>query len=398
MLNLNKFKDLTMFERKLKQEYLKLAQIIYGGEFYLELKNYKLKEVKNTKFEKVIDTLLSKQGNNKFYAYKNHETGFAGNVFDNGKNLVIAFRGTERLGLGENVSDLNAFLKDVYVDINLMTGNFDKQFKDAWEFFKEVKKENPKRKIVITGQSLGGALSQIVAAKEYTINRQKIETHTFNAPGCSHLLETYDCNLDYNYSFITNYSVMNDWCGMFGEHIGNRYLIKPITIPANKTNKTSEIMNNILLKTHEGIFDYTEEKNGRVIKKPKDFNQKEGLSLWYFDKNNLINKYPNVNEFVKQNVLLFNFPDVTQNSFMQKTQKFFEENIPDKVQNSSAAVAIKSAADNIIANSNEQIEKITEKISNTALSTAIRILDSIFAELSYTNLENANRILNKIVK
>lgn len=27
-----------MFERKIKQEYLKLAQIIYGGEFYLDLK------------------------------------------------------------------------------------------------------------------------------------------------------------------------------------------------------------------------------------------------------------------------------------------------------------------------------------------------------------------------
>lgn len=69
-----------------------------------------------------------------------------------------------------------------------MIANFDKQFKDAWEFFKEIKKENPKRKIVIVGQSLGGALAQIVVAKEYTINRRETETYTFNAPGCSHLL------------------------------------------------------------------------------------------------------------------------------------------------------------------------------------------------------------------
>ena len=385
-----------MFERKIKDEYLKLAKIVYGGDFYFELKNYKIKKLKNTKFQHVTDTLLSKNGNNNFFAYKNYETGFVGNGFDNGKNLVIAYRGTERLGLGENVSDINAFLKDINVDVNLMTGNFDKQFKDAWQFFKEVRKENPKRKIVIVGQSLGGALAQIVAAKEYTINRNKVETYTFNAPGCMHLLEIYDCNLDYDYSFITNYSVMNDWCGMFSEHIGKRYLIKPIAIPASKTHKTSEIMNNILLTTHEGIFDYTEELMGKVVTKPKDFNQKEGLSLWYFDKNNLINKYPNISEFVKQNVPQFNFPEVSQNSFVKKTEKFLKENIPDEVQNSPAAIAIKNAADNIKANSNEQMTKMTESFNNSTFAAAIRVLDSIFAELSLTNLENAKKILNKI--
>lgn len=384
-----------MFERKIKQEYLKLAQIVYGGEFYLQLKNYKLKEVKNSKFERVTDSLLHKQDNNDFYAYKNFETGFVGNVFDNGKNLVIAYRGTERLGLGENVSDVASLMKDVMVDINLMTANFDKQFKDAWEFFKEVKKENPKRKIVIVGQSLGGALAQIIVAKEYTINRKKVETYTFNAPGCSHLLETYDCNLDYTYSFITNYSVMNDWCGMFGEHIGKRYLIKPIAIPESKSTNTVEILNNILLTTHEGIFDYTPNTMGKVIRKPKDFNQKEGLSLWYFDKNNVLKEYPNFSDFIEENIANMPQIDFSKNEFMQKTQKFLKDNMPDEVQNSSVAVAIKNATDNFVSSSNEQIAKFTESINNNTFAIAIRILDSGIVELSFSSLENAKMVLKR---
>ena len=385
-----------MFERKIKKEYLKLSKIVYGGEFYLELKNYKLKEIENSKFQKVTDSLLSKQGNNDFYAYKNNETGFVGNVFDNGEILVIAYRGTERPGLGENVSDFNSFMIDVMTDINLMTCHFDKQFKDAWEFYKEVKKENPKRKIVIVGQSLGGALAQIVSAKEFTINRKRVETYTFNAPGCSHLLETYDCNLNYYYSFITNYSVMNDWCGMFGEHIGKRYLIKPIEIPVSNTNSTTEILNNILLKTHEGIFDYNENSMGKVIKKPNNFNQKEGLSLWYFDKNNPLRDYPSFSDYTKENMPYLTEIDFSKNEFMIKAQLFFKTNVPEEVQNSPFVVAIKNAIDSFVAGSNEQMAKITENLNKTTLAVAMKILDSALAELSIESLENAKQILEKI--
>ena len=385
-----------MFERKIKNEYLKLAQIVYGGEFYLQLKNYKLKEIETSKFQKVTDSLLSKQDNNDFYAYKNDETGFVGNVFDNGKNLVIAFRGTERIGLGENESDLGALMKDVMTDVDLMTGNFNKHFQDAWNFYKEVKKQNPKRKIVIVGQSLGGALAQIVGAKEYTINRNKIETYTFNAPGCSHLLDIYDCNLNFDYSFITNYSVMNDWCGMFKEHIGKRYLIKPIEIPESKTNSTIEFINNVLLVTHEGIFDYNEKTNGKVITKPKTFNQKEGLSLWYYDNNNPLKEYPNLSSYIKENIPNIPQIDFSKNEFIQKTQQFFTENIPEDVQNSPIGIAIKNAADSLMSSSSEQMTKMAEYINNSTYSVALKVLDSLIAELSLDSLENAKKLLEKI--
>lgn len=385
-----------MFEKKIKKEYLKLAQIIYGGEFYLELKNYRLKKIDciNSKFDKITDFVLSKKGINDFFSYKNEDSGFVANIFENIKNneLVIAYRGTERLGLGENISNLNVFMKDVLTDANMMTATFDMQFKNAWEFYKTVKVQNPKRKIVIVGQSLGGALAQIVSAKEYTINRKKIETYTFNAPGCKHLLDTYDCNLSFKYSFITNYSVMNDWCGMFGEHIGQRYLIKPIPMQNINTNSPIEIINNILLLTHEGIFDYSEEKMGKVFRKPKDFNQQEGLSLWYFDKNNPVQKYKNFSEFVNSFFVPFNSE---QTNLMQKAENFLKENIPEHVQNSNIGIMVKNATDNFVQIQNEQKEKIIEIFTNKSFTVAMKILDSVMSELSLETLNKANKILSK---
>lgn len=389
-----------MFEKKIKKDYLKLAQIVYGGEFYLELKNYKLAEVdcSNSKFEKVIDSLLNKKQIKDFYSYKNLSSGFVANLFENikTKELVIAYRGTERIGLGENTSDISAFMKDVLSDVNIMTATYDEQFKDAWDFYKIVKKQNPKRKIVIVGQSLGGALAQIVPAKEYTINRKKIETYTFNAPGCKHLLDTYDCNLSFNYSFITNYSVMNDWCGMFGEHIGQRYLIAPIPMQELNSNSTIEIINNILLLTHEGIFDYSEEEMGKVYRKPKNFNQKEGLSLWYFDKNNPVKNYPNMSTFINTAFPQFNISQ-NNNSLIQKAENFLKENIPENIRNSNVGIMVKNATDNFVQMQNEQREKLIELFNNNSISVAIKILDSIISELSEETFNNANKILKKMI-
>lgn len=377
-----------MFGNKINKEYLKLSKIVYGGEFYLELKEYKLKEIniKESNFERKEDIVLSKKGNKNYYSYKNEKTGFVANLFENKKEIIIAYRGTERVGFGENISNINDLIKDILTDVDLVLGNYNNQFKDAWDFYKIVKKQIKNKKIKIVGQSLGGALAQIVAAKEYTINRNKIETYTFNAPGCRNLLEVYDCCENINYSFIKNYSVMNDWCGMFGNHIGERYLIKPIKIKETKTNSKEELLNNLLFLTHEGIFNYNEKEMGKIIKKPKEFNQKEGLSLWFFDENNPMNKYKNIYEFINANIpqLNINPIDLENNNFLKKAEHFFKEYIPQEIQNSNIAIAIKNKTEDII-----------EDINKNNISEFIKLLEKTFSELSLDSLNKANIIIKK---
>ncbi len=387
------------FSKDIKNEYLKLAKVAYGGEFYLGLKNYKLKEVEfeNSKIKKYTDNLLSKKGINEFYSYKNVDTGFTANLFENikTKELVIAYRGTERFGLGENESDLPSMMCDIYTDLNLLSGNYDEHFKDGWDFYKAVKKQNPDRKIIVIGHSLGGAIAQIVAAKEYTINRKKIETYTYNAPGCRHLLDVYDCNTTYSYSFITNYAVMNDWCGMFGQHIGQTYVIKPIALRKVDMSNNTEVVNNVLFTVHEGIFNYSKELMGKIYKKPKNFNQNEGLSLWYFDENNPMREYSNLSECINANFPQFNLSgmDDAANSIGQKAEEFFKNNIPEEIQNSGIAVAIKNATESLSQAGNDMINNF---MNNNTITVAIKSFDMIFSELSVESLNKANEIIKRM--
>ncbi len=385
-----------MFEKKINKDYLNLCHIIYGGDFFLELENYRLKEVdfQNSNFIKCTDEILSQRGNNNFYCYKSTKSGFSACLFESTKSneLVVVYRGTERFGLGENEKDFPSMMKDVVTDLSLFTGSYDEQFNDAWKFFKAVKAQNPKRKIIIAGQSLGGAIAQIVAAKEYTVNRKKFETHTYNAPGCRHLLDVYDCNTEYNYSFIRNYAVVNDWCGMYGEHVGETYLISQIPLKTLDTDDSTEVINNVLFTTHEGIFKYSKDTMGKIFKRPKNLTQNEALSLWYFDKNNPLKDYPNLSAFIKDKFPMIHLPsfEIQQNTFIQKTEQFLKDNIPEEIQNSGIAVAIKNAADDFM---QKQAENINKFINNSSLVIAMKTLDSVFSSLTTEQCERAKAIL-----
>ncbi len=253
-------------------------------------------------------------------------------------------------------------------DINMVSGKSDEQFGDAYAFFNIVKAQNPKAKITIIGQSLGGALAQLTAAKAYSVTGQKPETYTYNAPGCKHLLDVIGCNTSLDYSFITNYAVMNDWCGMFGEKIGKTYLLPPIPLGTSATNATQDILNAMLLVCHEGIF----ECSGKVIEKPANFGQREGLSLWYFDKKNPIKDIENISAFMGSLMPQLGDDENAKTQEDEEPQGFSEQ--------------IMDMASDFI---NEQKAKLMESINNNTVAMVSQFLDATFSDLSQDTLKSA---------
>lgn len=383
---------LYFFQHKINTELLNLAKITYGGEYYYDLKNYKQKDLSLTysKFTKIEDALLKLKGDSNFFSYKNENSGFTANLFENikTKDLVIAYRGTERIGLGENFSNLIALKKDLKTDFNLMLANFDEQFYDAYEFYHLVKSQNPKAKITLIGQSLGGALAQLVGAKLYSEHRQRIKTYTYNAPGCRHLLKIFDCDSKPSYSFVKNYVVMNDWCGTFGEKIGKTYLIPPIPTKKIRMGSLSKILENIVLTAHEGIFKY----NGPVINKPKNFNQSEGMALWFYDPNNPIKEFSTPCNLIKtlytpiknsENILKTNFNLVTieREKTLSNTSQF--QKIKHRIQDSANDFM------------RMYTPKFIEHFGNNTFDQVVEVLDTTFSQVSVDTLDSALKILKQ---
>lgn len=228
---------------------------------------------------------------------RNAVTGFVGAAYrrqtgvdadgDPTYDIVISYRGTERQGMGDYTGILPISAEDLANDLAIVSGFLPTQYNDAWAFYESIK-NNPlylNSNITITGHSLGGGLAQLVAAKaleEYGIQHN---TYTFNAPGVEALLGAIGCD-NTDYSFIKNYSAMNDWCGMFRQHIGDLYTIQPIPLEYD-SNLLTQIFN-LFTNSHEGILNYNEADFGTITTKPTGFNQKEGLSLWYYDANNIL--------------------------------------------------------------------------------------------------------------
>ena len=70
-----------------------------------------------------------------------------------------------------------------------------------------------------------------------------------------------------------------------------------------------------------------------------------------------------------------------------------KENIPENVQNSNVAIAIKTATDNVVQAAGAQTIKFLGSIDNNYLSAALKMIDFIIAGLSLEHYNNAKAII-----
>ena len=130
---------------------------------------------------------------------------------------------------------------------------------------------------------------------------------------------------------------------------------------------------------------------GKVIRKPKEFGQKEGLSLWYYDSKNPLKDYNNISEYMGTTSSQLNLPDEIVNSTFYKKAEAISKSIAQNVQNSEFGLAIKNATDMIQSQSGSWI-------NNTALGIALNNLDALMSELSIDVFEKAKNRVKKHFK
>lgn len=139
------------------------------------------------------------------------------------EQIVIAYRGTERPGLGVHQDQADSFFadsKDVHNDLQIVANQLPDQYADAWDFYLAIISKYcttisangetiiDTSKLTLTGHSLGGGLAQLVAAQALNDFEVATSTYTFNSPGVTAIVDKVGGSASLNYSFITNYSVI----------------------------------------------------------------------------------------------------------------------------------------------------------------------------------------------
>jgi len=135
------------------------------------------------------------------YTTENEKTGFQGCVYQDGDEIIIAFRGSDEgnrdglyllvpLGNDNNTLDWKS-------NSQMNQNQIPEQYYDAINLYQKVAKDFPDKKITLTGHSLGGSLAQLVAATR-TEQGEQPKAVTFNAYGTkpitSRNFETFTTN------------------------------------------------------------------------------------------------------------------------------------------------------------------------------------------------------------
>jgi hypothetical protein len=136
-------------------------------------------------------------------------SSFYGAAYAGGAVGVVAFRGSQ-----EREDWLDA-------DVSIGAGNLPiDQVGDAFAFFnraREVLVKQGAKRVVVTGHSLGGGLTQVVAGR---VKSSPVIGVTFNAPGMAGLRSQVHITTA-NSPNVFNYRAERDPVSRYGQHIGH---------------------------------------------------------------------------------------------------------------------------------------------------------------------------------
>lgn len=173
---------------------------------------------------------------------ENKKNGFYAIAYSNGKDTIIAYRGTNDLIDGIN-------------DLDMAHSELPKQYIDALNFHDKVARENPNSNITVTGHSLGGSLAEAVSAIRGTF------AVTFNAYGIRDMFSSYRGLKEDN---IVNYLNETDWIAMANghNHLGEIYSVPNIA--------GEPLMNKLKCHYAESMGDLSQ----RIQKTPAEIKEK----------------------------------------------------------------------------------------------------------------------------
>ena len=130
------------------------------------------------------------------------DNGFHAKALEKDGVVMVVFRGSDDMG-------------DLRVDHQMLSGKLPDQFQNAVDFMEQVKAQNPNKKIVVTGHSLGGSLAELVACKE-----KDTTAITFNSFGIDSIVKDKAPTEFRDNKNIYNYIIEGDPVSNSSKHVG----------------------------------------------------------------------------------------------------------------------------------------------------------------------------------
>lgn len=160
------------------------------------------------------------------------DNGFHAKAFEKDGKIMIAFRGSD------DAADLTS-------DYQMVAGRVPEQLENANNFVAQVRQQHPDAQIIVTGHSLGGALTELVASKN-----EDVLGLTFDAVGTRDIVKKNGLKDNNN---TINYVVNGDVISNANEHVGTVTVVNE-TVTRGTTPNSPHAITNFMGKDNNSLL------------------------------------------------------------------------------------------------------------------------------------------------